>query len=105
MENSTFNFQRKKGINAEIKQYQEQKAEAERFETLQEKKSTLLVNYLVWKLFHIERNITTTEETIVSKTDSLRATNEELVRFENSNWSADETMSLYINLRRFLLAE
>ncbi|KAF9316118.1 Structural maintenance of chromosomes protein 1 [Podila horticola] len=83
VENSTFNFQRKKGINAEIKQYQEQKAEAERFETLQEKKSTLLVNYLVWKLFHIERNITTTEETIVSKTDSLRATNEELTVLED----------------------
>ncbi|KAG0355345.1 Structural maintenance of chromosomes protein 1 [Podila minutissima] len=83
VENSTFNFQRKKGINAEIKQYQEQKAEAERFETLQEKKSNLLVNYLVWKLFHIERNITTTEETIVSKTDTLRATNEELTVLED----------------------
>ncbi|KFH61974.1 hypothetical protein MVEG_12128 [Podila verticillata NRRL 6337] len=83
VENSTFNFQRKKGINAEIKQYQEQKAEAERFETLQEKKSNLLVNYLVWKLFHIERNITTTEETIVTKTDSLRATNEELAVLED----------------------
>ncbi|KAG0024998.1 Structural maintenance of chromosomes protein 1 [Podila clonocystis] len=83
VENSTFNFQRKKGINAEIKQYQEQKAEAERFETLQEKKTNLLVNYLVWKLFHIERNITTTEETIVSKTDTLRATNEELASLED----------------------
>ncbi|KAF9431252.1 Structural maintenance of chromosomes protein 1 [Podila epigama] len=82
VENSTFNFQRKKGINAEIKQYQEQKAEAERFETLQEKKASLLVNYLVWKLFHIERNITTTEETIVSKTDALRGTQEELVALE-----------------------
>lgn len=38
-----------------------------------------MVNYLVWKLFHIERNITNTEETIVTKTDSLRATSEELV--------------------------
>ncbi|KAG0031501.1 Structural maintenance of chromosomes protein 1 [Podila clonocystis] len=83
VENSTFNFQRKKGINAEIRQYQEQKAEAERFETLQEKKSSLLVNYLVWKLFHIERNITTTEETIISKTDTLRATNEELASLED----------------------
>ncbi|KAG0331981.1 Structural maintenance of chromosomes protein 1 [Podila humilis] len=82
VENSTFNFQRKKGINAEIKQYQEQKAEAERFEELQENKATLLVNYLVWKLFHIERNITNTEEAIVARTDSMRTAQEELNALE-----------------------
>ncbi|KAG0208218.1 Structural maintenance of chromosomes protein 1 [Mortierella sp. GBA30] len=84
VENSTFNFHRKKGISAEIKQYQEQKAEAERFETLQERKSNLLINYLVWKLFHIERNITTTEQAIVTKNEALRVTQEELDKLEDS---------------------
>ncbi|KAF9959163.1 Structural maintenance of chromosomes protein 1 [Mortierella alpina] len=84
VENSTFNFHRKKGISAEIKQYQEQKAEAERFETLQEQKSNLLVNYLVWKLFHIERNITSTEEVIVTKNEALRVTQEELDKLEDA---------------------
>ena len=37
-ENSAFNFNKKRGINAEIKQYQEQRAEAERFEQLQNDK-------------------------------------------------------------------
>ncbi|KAG0053365.1 Structural maintenance of chromosomes protein 1 [Gryganskiella cystojenkinii] len=84
VEKSTFNFHRKKGINAEIKQYQEQKAEAERFETLQEQKADLLVNYLVWKLFHIERSITTTEKAIVTKSEAQRVVQEELDNLEES---------------------
>ncbi|KAF8936672.1 Structural maintenance of chromosomes protein 1 [Haplosporangium gracile] len=84
VENSTFNFHRKKSINAEIKQYQEQKAEAERFETLQEEKANLLVNYLVWKLFHIERNITTTENAIDGKAQTFRTTQVELNALEDA---------------------
>lgn len=33
-ENATFNFNKRRGINGEIKQYKEQKEEADRFETL-----------------------------------------------------------------------
>lgn len=33
-ENATFNFSKRRGINGEIKQYKEQKGEAERFESL-----------------------------------------------------------------------
>ncbi|KAF9360946.1 Structural maintenance of chromosomes protein 1 [Mortierella sp. AD094] len=88
VENSTFNFHRKKGINAEIKQYQEQKAEAERFETLQEEKANLLISYLVWKLFHIERNITSAEKVIVAKDETLRATHAELDTLEEALKSA-----------------
>ncbi|KAG0225980.1 Structural maintenance of chromosomes protein 1 [Actinomortierella wolfii] len=82
VENSTFNFQKKKGINAEIKQYQEQKAEAERYETLQEEKANLTVQYLLWKLFHIERNITETETIILEKTDNLEPAQAQLKKAE-----------------------
>ena len=37
-ENSTFNFYKKRGINAEIKQFKEQKKEAEHFEELLEQR-------------------------------------------------------------------
>ncbi|KAF9402001.1 Structural maintenance of chromosomes protein 1 [Mortierella sp. AD011] len=93
VENSTFNFHRKKGINAEIKQYQEQKAEAERFETLQEEKANLLVSYLVWKLFHIERNITSAEKVIVTKDETLRATYKELDTLEEALKSAKKELA------------
>ncbi|KAK3827829.1 MAG: LOW QUALITY PROTEIN: cohesin complex subunit psm1 [Benniella sp.] len=94
IENSTFNFHKRKGINAEIKQYQEQKAEAERFETLQEEKANLLVNYLVWKLFHIERNITETEATIVTKEDALKATQGDLDILEESLKTAKKDQAI-----------
>ncbi|KAF9100480.1 Structural maintenance of chromosomes protein 1 [Mortierella sp. GBA35] len=94
VENSTFNFQRKKGINAEIKQYQEQKAEAERFETLQEEKANLLVNYLVWKLFHIERNITATENIIDAKAETLRTTQNELNTLEEALSAAKKNLAV-----------
>lgn len=57
IENSAFNFNKKRGINSEIKQYQEQKAEAERYENLGEDKNTKIVEYLLWKLFHVEKKI------------------------------------------------
>ncbi|KAF8937499.1 Structural maintenance of chromosomes protein 1 [Dissophora ornata] len=94
VENSTFNFHRKKGISAEIKQYQEQKAEAERFETLQEEKANLLVNYLVWKLFHIERNITETEKIISTKDEALKTTQEELDSLEGSLKDAKKDLAV-----------
>ncbi|GAB5589148.1 Structural maintenance of chromosomes protein 1 [Umbelopsis nana] len=61
IENSAFSFNKKRGINSEIKQYQEQKAEAERYETLGEEKQSLIVKYLLWKLYHVEKNIDSCE--------------------------------------------
>ncbi|OZJ06654.1 hypothetical protein BZG36_00272 [Bifiguratus adelaidae] len=53
-ENSAFNFNKRRGINAEIKQYQEQKAEAQKFETLKAKYDSIMVEHLLWKLFHLD---------------------------------------------------
>ncbi|KAG0268385.1 Structural maintenance of chromosomes protein 1 [Actinomortierella ambigua] len=94
VENSTFNFQKKKGINAEIKQYQEQKAEAERYETLQEEKANLTVQYLLWKLFHIERNITETETAIHGKTDLLDPAQDQLKLAEKELANAKKEQAL-----------
>ncbi|KAJ3109189.1 Structural maintenance of chromosomes protein 1 [Phlyctochytrium planicorne] len=63
-ENSTFNFNKKRGIAAEMKQYREQKEEAERFEKLVKEKRKLIVNFMLWKLFHFRRQISEHEEDI-----------------------------------------
>ena len=44
-ENATFNFTKRRGIAGEIKQYKEQKGEAERFEALCQQKVRGLVEY------------------------------------------------------------
>jgi len=41
VENSTFTFNKRKGINAELKTFREQKSEAERFEKLQAERVSL----------------------------------------------------------------
>lgn len=53
-ENATFNFTKRRGIAGEIKQYKEQKGEAERFESLCDQKDDLILKHILHKLFHIE---------------------------------------------------
>lgn len=57
IENSAFSFNKKRGINSEIKQYQEQKAEAEKYEKLGDDMKEQIVRFLLWKLFHVEQKI------------------------------------------------
>ena len=57
MDNSTFNFNKKRGINAEIRQYREQRDEAVRFEGMLEERRQLVVRHVLWRLFHIERDV------------------------------------------------
>lgn len=73
IENSAFSFNKKRGINSEIKQYQEQKAEAERYETLGEEKQSLIVKYLLWKLYHVEKNIDSCENEAEERRDKINA--------------------------------
>ncbi|KAH7906967.1 RecF/RecN/SMC [Hygrophoropsis aurantiaca] len=56
-ENATFNFTKRRGIAGEIKQYKEQKSEAERFEGLVQEKDELILRRILYKLFHIEEAI------------------------------------------------
>lgn len=57
VENSTHAFNRKRGVMSEIKQYKEQKREAEKFERLVKERQQLVVRYMLWKLYHVEARI------------------------------------------------
>ncbi|KZV80769.1 condensin complex subunit SMC1 [Exidia glandulosa HHB12029] len=56
-ENATFNFTKRRGIAGEIKQFKEQKAEAERFQKLVDERDHAVLERLLWKLYHIEERI------------------------------------------------
>ncbi|KAF8650227.1 hypothetical protein AX16_005342 [Volvariella volvacea WC 439] len=56
-ENATFNFTKRRGIAGEIKQYKEQKGEAEKFESLCEERDQLILKRILFKLYHIEESI------------------------------------------------
>ncbi|KAM6496344.1 condensin complex subunit SMC1 [Amanita muscaria] len=70
-ENATFNFTKRRGIAGEIKQYKEQKGEAERFEAFCEEKDDLILRRVLFRLFHIEEAIENNARTIVSKNKEL----------------------------------
>ncbi|TVY34184.1 Structural maintenance of chromosomes protein [Lachnellula subtilissima] len=54
-ENQNYNLHRRRGINSEIKQYQEQKKEAEAFQNKQEERDDAIVQHILWKLYHFQR--------------------------------------------------
>ncbi|KAG8906175.1 Structural maintenance of chromosomes protein 1, partial [Tulasnella sp. 408] len=70
-ENATFHFAKRRGIAGEIKQFREQKSEAERFENLVAEKDSLIIHRLLWRLFHIEQAIETNTTEITAKNDEL----------------------------------
>ncbi|KAG6898016.1 hypothetical protein C0992_007012 [Termitomyces sp. T32_za158] len=76
-ENATFNFTKRRGIAGEIKQYKEQKGEAERFESLCAEKDDLILKRNLFKLFQIEESIEDNSRKIVSKNKDLAGLREE----------------------------
>ncbi|KAJ6610416.1 condensin complex subunit SMC1 [Mycena sp. CBHHK59/15] len=70
-ENATFNFTKRRGIAGEIKQYKEQKGEADRFDSLCQERDQRILHRILFKLFHIE-------EAIENNAREIRAQNKEL---------------------------
>ncbi|KAF8196098.1 hypothetical protein BJ912DRAFT_127207 [Pholiota molesta] len=70
-ENATFNFTKRRGIAGEIKQYKEQKSEADRFEALVQEKDELIRERVLTKLYHIDLGIEDNTRSIVSKNKEL----------------------------------
>lgn len=56
-EQSSFHLNRRRIINAEIKQYEEQKREADKFKEKAEERDNAIVTHVLWKLFHLQRQI------------------------------------------------
>ncbi|KAI8886812.1 hypothetical protein K501DRAFT_243409 [Backusella circina FSU 941] len=61
IDNSGHILNKKRDMAAEIKHYQGQKEEAERFQDTVSKKQELTVQYLLWKLYHIDGRINALE--------------------------------------------
>ncbi|EDR03647.1 condensin complex subunit SMC1 [Laccaria bicolor S238N-H82] len=76
-ENATFNFTKRRGIAGEIKQYKEQKGEADRFESLCQQRDELILQRILVKLFHIEEAIENNTRAIVKKNKELTGLREE----------------------------
>ncbi|KAK0255245.1 hypothetical protein B0A54_03271 [Friedmanniomyces endolithicus] len=47
----------RRGINGEVKQYQQQKEELDRFQTLSDERDAATLTHVLWKLYHFQRTI------------------------------------------------
>ena len=57
LENQTFTLHRRRGINSEIKQYTEQKNEADNYNKKADERDQAIVTQILWKLYHFQRVI------------------------------------------------
>lgn len=71
-DNSTFNFNKRRGINSEIKQFREQKSEAEKFERLQTEREQSILTHILWRLFHIDDDIEDNTRFVTGQAKNMR---------------------------------
>jgi structural maintenance of chromosome 1 len=81
-ENQNFQLHRRRGINSEIKQYREQKREADNFQKKMEEKEAAIVAHSLWKLFHFQKAMDQSSATIQSYQEELKDLRRNVETFE-----------------------
>nr|GAT51561.1 condensin complex subunit SMC1 [Mycena chlorophos] len=87
-ENATFNFTKRRGIAGEIKQYKEQKGEADRFDALCQERDQHILNRILFKLYHIEEAIENNVRDINAQNKALKSLREEQRKHDEALESA-----------------
>ncbi|KLO14413.1 cohesin complex subunit psm1 [Schizopora paradoxa] len=76
-ENATESFNKRRGLNGEMKVFKEQMDEAERFKSLLEEKDELVLKRYIWKLYHIQTQIEENSNEIKEKNRTLKGLRKE----------------------------
>ncbi|KIX93693.1 uncharacterized protein Z520_10599 [Fonsecaea multimorphosa CBS 102226] len=71
-EQQAFQLNRRRGINAEIRQYQEQKREADHFQKKAAERDEAIVTHVLWKLYHLQRQIEESSAEIQKHQEELK---------------------------------
>ncbi|KAJ5120101.1 Structural maintenance of chromosomes protein 1 [Penicillium atrosanguineum] len=83
-EQQTVQLNRRRGINSEVKQYQEQKREAESFAKKAEERDRAIITHILWKLFHFQRLIDASSADIQKYQDELKEYRRGVEKYENN---------------------
>jgi structural maintenance of chromosome 1 len=81
-ENQNYQLHRRRGINSEIKQYQEQKKEAENFQKKTEERDEAVVTQLLWRLYHYQRVMDESSEAIREHQENMKEFRRNVETFE-----------------------
>ncbi|KAI0969874.1 RecF/RecN/SMC [Xylaria arbuscula] len=81
-ENSAFQLQRRRGINSEIRQYQEQKKEALSFQDKTNERDAAIVTHVLWKLYNFQRVMDESSAKIQEHQENLKEFRRNVESFE-----------------------
>lgn len=83
-EQQTVQLNRRRGINSEVKQYQEQKREAENYAKKAEERDQAIITHILWKLFHFQRLIDASSADIQKYQDELKEYRRGVEKYEQN---------------------
>lgn len=82
LENQNYNLHRRRGINSEIKQYQEQKQEADNYAKKAHERDQAIVTHILWKLYHFQRVIEESGAEMQKHQDELKEHRRNIEKYE-----------------------
>jgi len=92
-ENQNYQLGRRRGINSEIKQYQEQKKEAENFQKKTEERDDAVITHILWKLYHFQRVMDESSAQIQEHQENLKEFRRNVAVFEKKLEAARKEQS------------
>lgn len=90
-EASSLNFNRKRTMHADLKQFKEKKDEAARFKKLQTKKQNLVQTKITCQLYHIEQRVANLQQDIQTENSQSIQSESEKAKFESQMKAAKKT--------------
>ena len=87
-EQQNFQLNRRRGINSEIRQYQEQKKEADNYNRKVDERDEAVVNHVLWKLYHLQRQIEESSAEILKHHNEMKEQNRNVEKYQKSLDSA-----------------
>lgn len=83
VENQNFQLHRRRGINSEIKQYREQKKEADNFQKKTEERDAAVVTNCLWKLYHFQKAMDESSAAIQDHQEELKELRRNVETFDH----------------------
>ncbi|KAL8783036.1 MAG: hypothetical protein Q9213_004933 [Squamulea squamosa] len=84
LENQTYSLHRRRGINSELKQYEEQKREAETYSKKADERDQAIVTHILWKLHQFQRVIEESEAQIERHQEELKEHRRSIEKYEHN---------------------
>ncbi|KAK5104440.1 Structural maintenance of chromosomes protein 1 [Lithohypha guttulata] len=75
---------RRRGINAEIRQYKDQKDEADKYMNKVEERDNAIVSHVLWKLYHLQQEINNSSVAIQKHQNEIQELNRGLDRYNKA---------------------